>query len=111
MAREALAFIRTRPGETASFVLNHWTKAIAESAMVLPLRLDGGLTWNDRGDGAYQDLENRLANLRVWEFLWAGRFRGDRILGGAKARGCDPAGRLSGLFIIIVDWPLFRVAL
>ena len=86
---EALAFIRTRPGETASFVLNHWTKAIAESAMVLPLRLDGGLTWNDRGDGAYQDLENRLANLRVWEFyglavfaaigFWAARRRGAAI--------------------------------
>lgn len=117
MAREALAFIRTRPGETASFVLNHWTKAIAESAMVLPLRLDGGLTWNDRGDGAYQDLENRLANLRVWEFyglavfaaigFWAARRRGAAIpLGVCLVYLLSSSiGRYSGWrFNLPADW-------
>ncbi len=60
MSAELIRFATSRPRETVSFILNHWTKALSESMLVLPLGIDPKLTWRERTSPSYQDIARRM---------------------------------------------------
>lgn len=123
MRSETIAFALNRPAETAGFVLNHWTKALSESAFVLPFGLDYGLSWRERTDAAYQDLPARWRRASVWEIagltalivlgLFSARRRGGFLPGAVCAVYLlsSALGRYSGWrFNLPADWFVYLYA-
>lgn len=68
MSAELIQFAADRPTETATFILNHWTKALTEAALVLPLGIDRTLTWRERTDPGYQDIARRMSEVPAGVF-------------------------------------------
>ena len=123
MRSEMIAFALNRPAETAGFALNHWLKALEESAFVLPIGLDPGLTWNDRTDASYQDIPARLNRGPIGEIaavatlfavgLYSARRQGGFLPGAVCAVYLlsSALGRYSGWrFNLPADWFVYLYA-
>ncbi len=123
MRTEMIAFALNRPAETVGFVLNHWTKAMLESAFVLPFGLDFGLSWRERTNAAYQDLPARWRQAPVWEIagltalivigLFSVRRQGGFLSGAVCAVYLlsSALGRYSGWrFNLPADWFVYLYA-